>query len=112
MAAPGSGYAICKQLVEQVDGTISVDSHIGQGSKFRIEVPIEHVLPNSPLTLMSQMTAIVQHIVLRRFKPALLASAQSPDNFVVRHIQCRSKMEFEAALSDIDLKSYNVALIV
>lgn len=106
----GLGLSICKQLVEQVDGTISVDSHIGQGSKFRIEVPINTVA-EQPTDIDAPNDSIINILSFGEFKPALLTSAQSQDNFSVRHIQCRNKTELEAALSDIDLKSYNVALM-
>lgn len=106
----GLGLSICKQLVEQVGGAISVESAIGQGSKFRIEIPVETVVEQS-VDSDSAAGAMVNILSFGEMQPGLLASAQSQDNFVVRHVPCRSKAEFEAALPGINLQNYNVALI-
>lgn len=37
---PGLGLAVCKRIVEQHQGTIAVDSHLGKGTKFTLEFPI------------------------------------------------------------------------
>ncbi len=37
----GLGLAICKQLVEKMGGTISMESHPGGGSCFRLKIPLQ-----------------------------------------------------------------------
>lgn len=106
----GLGLSICKQLVEQVNGNISVESGIGQGSKFRIEVPVQAVIEQASDGDTSG-AAVIHILSFGGIKPGLLASAQSQDNFIVRHVPCQSAAEFEAALVSLDLDGVSVALI-
>ena len=106
----GLGLSICKQLVEQVNGNISVASNIGEGSKFRIEVPIEVVVDQTSDQDAVGTTAV--HILsFGAIRPELLADAQSQDNFMVRHVPCQNVTEFEAAVTGINLEGFSVALI-
>lgn len=106
----GLGLSICKQLVEQVDGNISVESNIGQGSRFRIEVPITLVREEASDSA-EKSESVTNILSFGEIEPALLASAQSQDDFVVRHVRCSNTNDVEAALSTIDLETFNVALI-
>ena len=106
----GLGLSICRQLVEQVNGTISVESRLGQGSKFRVEIPVNN-LPEAEPDVDAVGGNMVNILSFGQIQPELLASAQSEDNFVVRHIHCQSASELEAALVHIDLDIFNVALV-
>ena len=106
----GLGLSICKQLTEQVDGKISVESQIGQGSSFRIQIPIKLVDDQSNAEDVNPADA-VKILSFGQMKPELLANAQSQENFFVRHVPCTSRDELVAALAKIDLAEFSVALI-
>lgn len=106
----GLGLSICKQLSEQVHGRITVESQIGQGSKFRVEIPVEIPVEQSPLG-HTDVTDKVKILSFGTMKPELLANAQSHENFYVRHLSCSSRNELQAALAAVDLQEFNVALI-
>lgn len=106
----GLGLAICKQLVEQVNGKIHVQSVLGQGSTFRIEVPVKQAdadaIESTPFP-----SEVVNIISFGDLEPTLLAHAQSLDNVILRHIKCHSLAELASALNEMDLVEYEVALI-
>lgn len=106
----GLGLSICRQLAEQVDGNISVDSQIGQGSKFRIEIPVT-ILDEQAEVTDAAPSDIVRILSFGELKPELLANAQSQENFYVRHISCANRVELFNALAGVDLTKFNVALI-
>ena len=108
----GLGLSICKQLVAQVDGTITVESVIGQGSIFRIEVPIQiEYLEEPETTGYASQRNFVKVLSFGDLQPDLLANAQSEDSFILRHLRCTDAAGFEAALDDIELAEFTVALI-
>lgn len=102
----GLGLSICKQLTEQVNGRISVESQIGQGSKFRVEIPVEPSAIGNP-----QPTGKIKILSFGTMKPELLAHAQSHENFYLRHLACDNRIALQAALTSIDVEEYSVALI-
>ncbi len=105
----GLGLAICKQLVQQVNGKIHAESTIGQGSKFYIEVPVRsHKVDPEYVPETAEMVNIISFGDLQ---PGLLASAQSQDNIMLRHVRCKTVAELAAAVTASDLPKYDVALI-
>lgn len=105
----GLGLAICKQLVEQVNGKIFAESALGQGSSFRIEVPIRFA--DIETEFSSDSVPIVNIISFGDLPTALLATTQSQDNVIIRHVRCTTVAEFASAVTDSELEKYDVALI-
>ncbi len=105
----GLGLAICKQLVEQVNGKILVDSTLGQGSVFRIEVPVKLVQDDAAEA--PESAGLVHIISFGDLQPAFLTSAQSQQNLMLRHVPCFKVADFVSTLADVDLAKYDVALI-
>jgi two-component system, sensor histidine kinase RpfC len=106
----GLGLAICKQLAEQVSGTISVDSMIGQGSSFLVHIPITNAHLAAELE-EPEKTPSIRIISLGNLKPELLSSAQSAGDFVVRHINCSTLDALRKEISADELRKYQIALI-
>ena len=102
----GLGLSICKQLTDQVRGRISVESEIGQGSKFRVEIPVTHLEMEN-----SDQTGDIKILSFGTIKPELLANVQSHENLHVRHLPCASRNELQVALAGLNLAEFNVALI-
>jgi CheY-like chemotaxis protein len=50
----GLGLAICKHLVELMAGHIIVNSHLGSGTRFRVELPLYIALEQQDTELLSQ----------------------------------------------------------
>ena len=106
----GLGLAICKQLTEQVNGTIAVDSVIGQGSSFLVTIPMNMAEAADGIET-AVATAPIQILSLGNLKPDLLTSAQSAGDFIVRHLNCTTISELTREVAALDLSIYQIALI-
>jgi two-component system, sensor histidine kinase RpfC len=105
----GLGLAICKQLTEQVGGSINVDTMIGQGSSFHVEIPVSFVTNDNRREETDDAT--VRILSLGNLKPELLTSAQSAGDYIVRHINCTSVQELKQEVTAKILQNYQIALI-
>lgn len=106
----GLGLSICKQLAEHVDGVITVESQIGQGSQFRIDIPIQTI--EGPSQFDDIHAGAQTHILsFGHIAAELLANAQAQENFHVRHMPCEGRAALVAATSELDLNMFAIVLI-
>ncbi len=108
----GLGLAICRQLASQVGGTISVESVVGQGSSFRVEIPVtvlnHEVAGNKDA---EETTDVTQIVAIGSFDSSLLERAQAAGSYLVRKVDCRSETDIEQALLGLDLSRYDIAML-
>lgn len=106
----GLGLSICKQLAEQVDGTISVESQLGQGSTFRIDVPLQYLQDPAQRTGLS--SGFPNNVLaIGAIDADFLLQVQSLDHSSVRHISCTDGNALLDSLHDLDMKQFQIALI-
>jgi two-component system, sensor histidine kinase RpfC len=108
----GLGLAICRQLLDQIGGTIAVDSELGRGTSFIITLPVETPATNT-ITAEADPAAdpAIKLVALGVFQNDLLAKAQAAGNYHVRNIRCADRNELTAAIADLNLEDYDIALI-
>jgi two-component system, sensor histidine kinase RpfC len=104
----GLGLAICRQLLDQIGGSIAVESEVGRGARFIVTVPVEHSSVGEGETA-SEPT--VRLLALGQFDAALLAKAQAAGNYHVRSFACTSKEELVEALQQVRLDDYGIAML-
>ena len=76
----GLGLTICKILTKMMNGTIGVESVVGQGSTFWVDIPLEQVLPRDiPVPVSSALANI-------KGKQILLAEDNATNRMVVTRI--------------------------
>ena len=107
----GLGLAICRQLTEQVGGTVTVKSEIGLGSAFEVSIPVDITDADTDSEQPPETDNDIRIISLGKLEPELLASAQSAGGYVVRHFPCETIVDLQNALSTDDFESFQIALI-
>jgi len=106
----GLGLSICKQLTEQVDGDITLKSQIGQGSAFRIEIPVETLEYSANLDDMHAGVGI-NVLAFGHMSPDLLSQAQAIENIRLHHIACADSSALLLAIANLDLQQFQIALL-
>jgi two-component system, sensor histidine kinase RpfC len=106
----GLGLAICRQLCDQINGAIEVDSELGMGSCFTVRIPVKIAEELDAEDGVSQ-DAITRLLAIGSFSSDLLEKAQSTSNFVVRTIVCNESANIIGKLQGIDLNDFDVAMI-
>ena len=107
----GLGLAICKQLVDQIGGSISVESVVGKGSCFHVQIPIETAQTFEGKNEVASPTETIKIISLGDFSSEMLANAQSADNFSIYHVKCHSSEDLQNAVANCELGQFHVALV-
>ena len=106
--AEGSGYglSVVKGLVDLLEGSISVESEVGEGTHFTVRIPVEYELQEE--TQNETVAAIPSKNILIIDDDDTLLSVT--DNMLRRlghkAIPCRSKADVEAALQDVSLYDF------
>ncbi|APG62567.1 hypothetical protein LPB140_06965 [Sphingorhabdus lutea] len=107
----GLGLAICQQLTDQLGGTITVKSKLGQGSIFTVKIPVQK---SKIQTLYHQDESHLPNIgilALGRFDSEILAQAQLAGNYIIKHHICENEEQLTKILDNINANEFSIAMI-
>lgn len=108
----GLGLAICRQSLDQIGGTIAVESELGQGTQFYVTVPVERIADeNASIETDPALEPAVKLLALGQLDSGILSKAQAAGNYHVRNIICSSREDMLAAINGVALSDYKIAII-
>lgn len=108
----GLGLAICRQSLNQIGGSITVESELGRGTQFFVTIPVELIAENSTsIEADPAMEPAVKLLALGQFDSSLLSKAQAAGNYHVRSVACHSREELLTAIDQIALVDYRIAIL-
>ncbi len=108
----GLGLAICRQLLDQIGGSIAVRSELGCGTEFVVTVPVERIeIENAQIEPDPALEPAVKLLALGQFEPTLLAKAQAAGNYHVHNIAANDGLSLRDALGQVKLEEYRLVII-
>ncbi len=108
----GLGLAICKQITDKLGGEISVTSEIGQGSCFRLSIPLQKVTAEDHQELLDTNTKELTKILsLGLQKEDMLLQAQCSGEYFIAHHDCQSVDEIEIFLQKNDIQDFDIVIL-
>lgn len=105
----GLGLALCKIILDKMDGTISCHSKLGEGSTFRFVLPFEGTIggmaKNSRITTNSRTIRITTKTDLKN-APLILVAEDEDSNYELVRIVLAKRYRLVRAVNGIEAVTY------